>query len=119
MTWEVEGTDEFKAWFQSLTDGERSDIAAVVDLLEEKGTSLGFPRSSDIRGSKHGHMRELRIQHKGHPIRVLYAFNPRRTAILLIGGDKTGNNNWYNEFVPIADKLYDVHLKEIEADGNA
>ncbi len=58
-------------------------------------------------------MRELRIQHKGRAIRVLYAFDPRRAAILLIGGDKTGNDNWYNEFVPVADKLYDEHLKEI------
>lgn len=113
MAWDVEGTNEFADWFKSLTPGEQDDVSAIVDLLVEAGTSLGYPRSSNINGSKHGHMRELRIQHKGHPVRVLYAFDPRRTAILLIGGDKTGNANWYNEFVPIADKLYDVHLKEI------
>jgi len=58
-------------------------------------------------------MRELRIQHSGRPYRVLYAFDPRRTALLLIGGDKTGNNRWYEVFVPIADSLYDAHLKEL------
>lgn len=59
-------------------------------------------------------MRELRIQHAGRPYRVLYAFNPRRTALLLLGGDKTGYQGWYETFVPIADRLYDEHLREIE-----
>jgi hypothetical protein len=64
--------------------------------------------------SSHSHMRELRIQHEGRPFRVLYAFDPKRNAILLIGGDKTGNNRWYEIFIPIADRLYDQHLREIE-----
>lgn len=58
-------------------------------------------------------MRELRIQHQGAPYRVLYAFDPRRTAILLIGGDKTGQERWYETFVPIADRLYDDHLAQL------
>jgi hypothetical protein len=62
-------------------------------------------------------MRELRIQHRGSPYRVLYAFDPRRAAVLLIGGDKTGNDRWYEEFVPQADKLYDVHLDELRKEG--
>jgi hypothetical protein len=57
------------------------------------------------------YMRELRIQHAGRPYRVLFAFDPRRCAILLIGGDKTGNDRWYDENVPIADRLYDDHLE--------
>lgn len=61
-------------------------------------------------------MRELRIQHEGRPYRVLYAFDPRRTAILLIGGDKTGNNRWYEESVPLADAIYDRHLRELDGD---
>jgi len=59
-------------------------------------------------------MRELRIQHKGRPYRILYAFDPRRTAILLIGGNKTGNDRWYDQHVPVADRLYDEHLAELE-----
>jgi hypothetical protein len=62
-------------------------------------------------------MRELRIQHQGRPYRVLYAFDPRRAAILLIGGDKTGNDRWYEEFVPIADRLYDAHLASVKREG--
>jgi hypothetical protein len=62
-------------------------------------------------------MRELRIQHQGQPYRVLYAFDPRRAAILLIGGDKTGNDRWYEEFVPTADRLYDAHLASLKREG--
>ena len=71
--------------------------------------------------SRYTHMRELRIQHEGRPYRVLYAFDPRRAAMLLIGGDKTGNNRWYQEFVPVADTIYDRHLRELadERDGGS
>jgi len=62
-------------------------------------------------------MRELRIQHKGRPYRVLYAFDPRRMAILLLGADKTGNDDWYEEHVPIADRLYDEHIEELKQEG--
>lgn len=76
-----------------------------------------FHLSSGINGSKHSHMRELRIQHAGQPYRVLYAFDPRRVAILLIGGKKTGKDRWYEKFVPIADKLYDQHLNALKKEG--
>ena len=62
-------------------------------------------------------MRELRIRHAGRPYRVLYAFDPRRMAILLIGGDKTGNSRWYDEIVPIADGLYDQHIEDLKNEG--
>lgn len=61
-------------------------------------------------------MRELRIQHEGRPYRILYAFDPRRIAILLIGGDKTGDKRWYASFIPIADDLYEQHLREIRGE---
>ena len=59
-------------------------------------------------------MRELRIQHQGNPYRILYAFDPRRMAVLLLGGDKTGDDDWYDKNVPVADKLYDEHIRELE-----
>jgi hypothetical protein len=62
-------------------------------------------------------LRELRIQYEGRPYRVLYAFDPRRAAILLLGGDKTGNDRWYEQHVPIADRLYDEYLRELEREG--
>jgi len=109
----VEYTDEFEDWWNGLDASEQEDVAAVVELLEAKGPNLPFPYSSGINGSKHSHMRELRIQHAGNPYRTLYAFDPRRTAILLIGGDKTGNDAWYDEFVQVADNLYDKHIETL------
>lgn len=117
MTWDVEYTDEFGDWWESLTAEEQESIAVSVRLLEDRGPALGFPHSSAINGSRHGHMRELRTQHNGRPIRTLYAFDPRRSAILLIGGDKTGDNRWYEINVPLADRLYDEHLEQLEKES--
>ncbi|NKC14386.1 MAG: addiction module toxin RelE [Gammaproteobacteria bacterium] len=117
MTWEVEYTDEFEAWWSSLTEAEQVSVAASVGLLEARGPQLPFPHSSGINGSKHSHMRELRTQHDGRPFRTLYAFDPRRAAILLFGGDKTGDNRWYEKHVPVADVLYDQHLETLKSEG--
>jgi len=100
-----------------LGEAHQDRIAASVKLLADLGPSLPFPHSSGIKESRHQHMRELRVQSGGSPIRVFYAFDPRRSAILLIGGDKTGNDRFYQELVPVADALYDVHLREIKAEG--
>jgi len=118
MRWDVEYTDEFERWWETLSEDEQISIAASVQLVEERGSSLGFPHSTSINSSKHGHMRELRIQHAGRPFRTLYAFDPRRMAILLIGGDKTGDDRWYDVTVPIADRLYDAHIEELKREGN-
>jgi hypothetical protein len=117
MRWEIEYTDEFGAWWETLREDEQESLAATVRLLEERGPDLRFPHSSGINGSKHAHMRELRTQHDGRPLRTLYAFDPRRCAILLIGGDKTGDGRWYDVHVPIADRLYDDHLEQLGKEG--
>lgn len=114
MVWEVEYTNEFFKWWNQLNNDEQADIDAIVGLLENMGPTLDHPYCSAISQSKYPHMRELRIQHQGRPYRILYAFDPRRVAILLIGGDKTGQDRWYEKSVPKADKLYGQHLKEIE-----
>jgi hypothetical protein len=114
MAWEVEFTDEFEAWWDSLDAGEQIDIDAIVGLLEEKGLHLPFPFSSDVKGAKYGTLRELRIQHKGRPYRILYAFDPRRSAILLIGGIKTSGTRWYEKYIPLAERIYEEHLKSLK-----
>jgi hypothetical protein len=116
MAWEVEVSDEFGEWWDALDAAEQKSVDFTVTLLSEAGPTLRMLHSSGIETSRHKHMRELRIQHEGRPYRVLYAFDPRRTAILLIGGDKTGNNRWYEEYVPQADNIYDQHLKELESE---
>jgi hypothetical protein len=119
MAYEVEYTDEFGDWWDELSEPEQESVAATVGLLEAKGPHLMFPYSSGIEISRHSHMRELRVQHGGDPYRVLYAFDPRRAAILLIGGNKAGDDRWYERFVPIADRLYDEHLQSLEEEGGA
>jgi hypothetical protein len=92
-------------------------VRTSVKLLGGFGPKLPFPHSSGITMSQHGNMRELRIQHAGRPYRVLYAFDPRRCAVLLIGGEKTGKDRWYEEYVPIADRLYNEHLETLRKEG--
>lgn len=117
MNWEIEYTDEFGEWWGSLTEQEQESVRASVKLLSDFGPNLRHPHSSGINGSKHGNMRELRVQHAGRPYRVLFAFDPRRCAILLLGGDKTGKDRWYEVNVPIADRLYDEHLEILRKEG--
>jgi len=122
MKWVVEYTDEFELWWSGLTEDEQVSVAAYAPLLEERGANFGFPHSSGIyssgiNGSKHSHMRELRTQHLGRPYRTLYAFDPLRNAILLIGGDKTGDDRLYDVNVLIGDRLYDEHLEEHRKEG--
>jgi len=117
MECEVEYTDEFGNWWNSLSEHEQESVAAYVELLEKRGVNLGFPYSSGINSSVFDHMRELRIQHRGDPNRVLYAFDPRRMAVLLIGGEKTGDDRWYDRYVPVADKLYEEHLQTLRTES--
>jgi hypothetical protein len=90
MAWEVEASDEFKGWYESLDEAERASVAENVDMLEEYGPALGRPYADTIRESRYPNMKELRVQHQGKPYRILFAFDPRRRAYLILGGDKTG-----------------------------
>jgi len=96
-----------------LDDYEQDAVDVAVRLLEAKGPQLPFPHSSGIANSRHGRLRELRIQCRGKPFRVFYAFDQRRIAILLIGGRKKGNDRFYESMISLADRLYDQHLKEL------
>lgn len=115
MASEIEFTEEFRVWYEEVLEvAEQESVTYVVELLEDSGPNLRFPYSSGISGSKFRHMRELRIQHSGRPFRILYAFDPRRSALLLIGGDKTGDNRWYEKMIPKADAIYERHLNTIK-----
>ena len=117
MPWNVEVTDECGAWLKALSEADFDAVYYSVDLLTEKGPQLDHPHSSKINGSRHANMRELRVQSGGRPIRIFYAFDPRRSAILLVGGGKSGDKRFYERMIPIADKLYDVYLDELKKEG--
>ena len=119
MAWEIEFTDEFHHWWNSLSEREQEDVGAVIDALVVEGYNLGYPRSSGLRETRHPHIRELRIQSGGRPIRVFYAFDPRQTVILLIGGGKTGISDrlFYGRYIRTANDLYDDYLDELRQEG--
>ena len=117
MAWEIESSSEYLEWHDELSPTQRRDVSRAVDLLSELGVRLDHPYSSKVNSSRHGNMRELRVQSGGRPLRVFYAFDPLRAAILLIGGDKTGNNRFYVQYVPVADRIYDHHLNELRRRG--
>ena len=115
--WAVEYADEFGQWWQSLTLAEQASLEASVRLLEQHGPLLSRPHVDTVKGSRHSNMKELRTQCKGRPLRTFFAFDPRRSAILLIGGDKTGDGRFYERMVPLADEMYDDYLKELREEG--
>ena len=117
MSWAAERTSEFDEWWEGLTDQEQRKVVASVEALQELGPSAGRPLADTVEGSKHPNMKELRIT---QTMRVFFAFDPERTAILLIGGDKAGKTKrFYKKMIPVADRIYDRHLRELAEQGVA
>ncbi len=108
---EVVTTDEFRDWFRELDDRDAGAVARGVDRLEMLGVGLPYPFSSALVGSRYA-LRELRVQSGGRPLRVFYIFDPRRDAVLLIGGDKTGDDRFYERLIPEAERLWETFQKE-------
>lgn len=117
MAWAVEGTAEFEEWYGSLDASDQEALNESIDRLIESGPALGRPYADTVRQSAFANMKELRTQAHGAPLRTFFAFDPRRSAILLIGGDKTGDKRFYERLVPIADGLYATYLEELNSEG--
>jgi hypothetical protein len=116
VEWNVEFTNEFEGWWQQLDEHDQENIRVAVAKLQERGPALPRPLADTLEGSRYSNMKELRPL--GRTIRVLFAFDPRRTAILLLGGDKSGQwKEWYEEMIPEAERLYEVHLEELRQEG--
>ena len=107
---EVIVTVDFQVWYENLGHRVQESVYSAVTQLEEKGVSLGYPRCSDVLGSRYP-LRELRIQSGGRPIRVFYAFDPKRQAVLLLGADKTGRKRFYEEMIARAERLWEEYLR--------
>ena len=118
MPWEVEYTNEFEEFWDDLSEGQQEALRARISLLREQGPNLKRPYVGEILTSRHSpRMKELVCNEEG-ALRVLFLFDPRRTAILLLGGDKTGIwDKWYETAVPEADNLYDTYLEELKREG--
>lgn len=116
MAWDIENTDEFTVWWQGLTEGEQIAVDAAVTMLEEKGPALPRPYADTLKASKLTNLKELRIQYGGNPYRILFAFDPRQTGILLLGGKK-GKKGWYAKAIAQAEKIYADYLAELKKEG--
>ena len=105
-------------WLRALDDDSREQVVAAVELLEEHGPQLGRPLVDTVSGSRHRKMKELRPGSSGRSeLRILFAFDPARQAILLVAGDKSGNwKSWYRKNIPLADDLFDDHLRMLEGE---
>lgn len=103
-------------WLASLDDDSRDQVVAAVELLEGQGPHLGRPLVDTVVASRHKNMKELRPGSSGRSeLRVLFAFDPTRSAILLVAGDKAGNwKRWYRQNIPVADDLFDDHLRTLK-----
>lgn len=116
MAWEIEASDEFVDWYRNLDEEETESVNSSVEVLQWSGPDLGRPQVDTLKGSKIPNLKELRIQHQGRPIRILFVFDPRRVGYLILGGDKTGDSGWYKSFIPRAEKIYARHIREIRSE---
>jgi hypothetical protein len=110
--WKIERTQEIKSWIFQLDDDAKESILKSLYILQEFGPKLGRPYVDTIKNSKYKNMKELRVQNKQRVFRILFIFDVKRNAVLLIGGDKKGDKRFYEKMIPIADKLYGKYLIE-------
>ena len=116
MEWEVLFDEEFDRWFEALDEGLQDEIWSHIELLRRLGPNLHRPRVDTVKGSAFNNMKELRIQYQGNPWRILFAFDPRRRAILLVGGNKRGKKRWYQDQIGVADERFKRHLERMTED---
>jgi hypothetical protein len=116
--WEIRVTNELLAWISTLDERTRAQVVDAIDRLAEDGPTLGRPLVDSIAHSSAGNLKELRPGSAGRTeVRILFAFDPWRSAILLTGGDKSGDwHGWYRRAIPHAEDLYAEYIKEREAE---
>jgi len=121
IDWTVLFDEEFAAWLETVEEGLQDELLVHARLLQELGPNLGRPYVDTLKGSKVPNLKELRVQYRGDPWRILFAFDPKRAAILLVGGNKSGDKRWDKKHVRIAEQRFERHLerlKEEDDDGH-
>ena len=113
MPYQVNFSPEFRSWWNEQEDDLQDRMLKVIGSLEEKGPHLGRPLADTLEDSNLSNLKELRIQYKGDPYRILYAFDPNREAALLIGGNKANNKKWYKQMIPLAEAIFATYLENL------
>ncbi|MDQ6701972.1 MAG: type II toxin-antitoxin system RelE/ParE family toxin [Pseudomonadota bacterium] len=117
MTWEVEFDDAFDIEFAAFAEDVKDALLAVAKLLADYGPHLGRPHADTLKGSKHANMKELRFEASDGEWRAAFAFDPRRKAIVLVAGDKSGagQKRFYKRLIATADRCFSAHLERLKA----
>ncbi len=116
MKWHVETTNNFDEWFTVLDGDSQAEVIAKVELLKLFGPRLGRPHADTLKESKHANMKELRADTSSAVMRIAFAFDPERTAVLLVAGNKAGvgQRRFYKQLIAQADELFDAHLTQLK-----
>jgi hypothetical protein len=114
MEWIIIFDPAFRDWLYDQSEDVQDSILAGLGLLKQEGPLLGRPYVDTLQGSQYPNLKELRVQHAGEPWRILFAFDPIRQAIVLVGGNKTGDKRWYKKNIPIAEQRFTEHLETLE-----
>lgn len=116
MSWDVYFHDEFEAEFNELAEAVQDELLALIGLLQEFGFRLARPHADTLKGSKFASMKELRFKADDGVWRVVFAFDPKQAAIILVAGDKTGTSEkrFYKQLIRKADQRFQSHLDSLE-----
>lgn len=114
MAFAVIFSSDFEDWFNLQDRPLQRAVLVYLGLLEEHGPQLSRPHADTLQGSTLKNLKELRVQYRGEPYRILYAFDPLRQALLLVAGNKAGDKKWYTRMIPRAEALFEAHLKALE-----
>lgn len=112
--WEIEVTETYEKWHCSLSDKQRARVIPTLRLLKTEGPMLCRPYADTVKDSRFSHMKELRIQSHGEPLRIFFAFSPSRSSVLLCAGNKAGDDKrFYEVMIPLADHEYTEYLNDL------
>ena len=114
MAFTVKVSQTFKNWFDEQDKPLKRTVLFTVGLLEAYGPQLPRPYADTLKGSKLKNLKELRVEYKGNPYRILYAFDPKREALLLLGGNKATDKRWYTRAIKQAERIFEAHLKALD-----
>ena len=116
--WTVITTDLFNEWLEQQDDSTQEKVLAALVVLQQLGPGLGRPLVDTVNDSKFMNMKELRVQHRGKPLRAFFIFDPLRQAIVLCIGNKGGKKRFYKEMLDIAEQQYELHLSTLGDQSN-
>jgi len=114
MQWSLIYVDEFALWLDNQPEPLQNETLAYLEMLKERGPQLGRPYVDTLKGSSIANLKELRFDFERAPIRILFAFDPKRQAVILLGGNKQGDKRWYGTNIPIAEKRFYKHLGKLQ-----